>query len=104
MQVVKFLYLRHSLTYVMQEMNSIRLSTPDYPASISLAISPPQNSRDIVGKAVALHVNNAFPLHYVAEKNLPETNEKVGNDADLFNARRCGKNGLKQKMKSFGGN
>jgi hypothetical protein len=65
----------------MQEMNQIRLSLPDYPATGTSAIISTQapglqNSRDIV-PIVAAKNGNAFPLHSTAEHNPPLAGEKV---------------------------
>ncbi len=75
----------------MQEMNYIHLSRPDYRAISSSAMVPTQapdlkNSRDIAPIVVSLCANNALPLSYVAEHNLPQVDENVGIPAKFLNA------------------
>jgi hypothetical protein len=75
----------------MQEMNCIHLSRSDYPAISNSVILPTpapglKNSRDIASIVVSLCANNALPLPYAAEHNLPQAGENVGIPAEFLNA------------------
>jgi hypothetical protein len=92
----------------MQEMNCIHLSRPDYRAISSSVILPTpapdlKNSRDTAPIVVLLCANNALPLPFAAEHNLPQAGENGGIPAEFLKSSQSLPEKKRQKVTSLCG-